>query len=242
MLLIAAVVLLAIPAAFTILAPELLRWPFGARALVVAGFGVGTFLTARQALRRDESLERLADLFGLDPPDVETTMQAGSSADYQSLVAAEVVEHLLEERWPGLRRDFDITLYLYDPDADLLIPEFPRDVEEPESKVFRPGDGATGTAWSEQQFTVVEGDDVSNATYGLTPRQQRLFRRYRSVAAHPVLVNGVPIGVVMAISRRNDGYWSNPRTRQALRLLATAVGVVLIGGESPADASLPPGA
>lgn len=229
--LVAAVVLIAVPTAFDILAPELGSWPVWTRAVLLAVWVGGAAVTTVKAIRRDESLDRLVDVLAVEPPATDMLVDAeeASPDDYQSVAAIALVEHLLESRWPGLRSDQELTVYVFDEDRRVLVAEYPLDIEEPGAKEFGPGKGATGTAWTEGELTVVEGDDVSNAAYGLTERQQRLFRRYRSVAAHPIVVNGARIGVVTAISRRQDGYWDDERTRGALGTLAAAVGVLILG-------------
>jgi hypothetical protein len=76
-------------------------------------------------------------------------------------------------------------LYLYDADAELLVP-----VEvsgEPAAADSWPvGRGAVGTAYARGDYVLVEGDDTSDGTYGLTPEQQARYRGLQAVAAMPV--------------------------------------------------------
>lgn len=94
--------------------------------------------------------------------------------------------------------DADFRLFLYD--GSRLVPA----VEPPdnsESAGWLLGQGATGVAWSTGGYVLVEGDAVSDGTYGLTAEQQQRYRRLQVVAAAPIFDDlGEPIGVLTASS------------------------------------------
>jgi hypothetical protein len=76
-------------------------------------------------------------------------------------------------------------LYLYDADAELLIPiQLPG--EQAAADSWPVGRGAVGTAYARGEYVLVEGADTSDETYGLTPEQQERYRGLQAVAAMPV--------------------------------------------------------
>jgi hypothetical protein len=228
-ILIGVVALAVVPTGFQLMGYETARWDWTIRLGVLVAWLLAAVLAAAQAQRRDDNIDRLVALVDGDPGGPEVPSEAGGSAYYQTVVGVELLEDLLERRWPGIRNDHELTVFIWDPERNMLVPEYPRALEEPESKAFASGQGATGNAWESGQFSLVQGDDVSNDTYGLSLRQRRLFRNYRTVAAQPIVVNEVQIGVVGAISRTQDAYWADPRAREALRVLSTAIGLILVG-------------
>jgi hypothetical protein len=141
-----------------------------------------------------------------------------------------LVEHLLDKRWPGMPKDYHLTVY--DGDRDMLSPAYPAAARGLPIAEFTPGNGATGTAWDQGDLIVVQGEAVSDATYGLTHEQQRYFRRCQVVAAVPVSLDGEPIGVLTAISKKDHGFLNDPAGRQRFRLLSYAVGIVIEGSSS----------
>ncbi len=97
-------------------------------------------------------------------------------------------------------------------DADLLLPWFPtQEVDPQHPTVFKYGQGATGTAFVQQEPIVAVGDAVSSDEYGLTPAQQQYFSEDVIVAAVPIrLLSGVVAGALTVISTLNDGSFSSP--------------------------------
>jgi hypothetical protein len=142
--------------------------------------------------------------------------------------SVQTLERLLSPGIFGIPRYYEFTAYTYQPEADLLVPSWPPDPEHDEIKTFAAGNGATGRAWSEDQFKLVVDDDVSNDRYGLTPEQQTFFADKRAVAATPVYgLDGTALGALTAISDVNDGYFESDENRDTFRDLAALVGAVL---------------
>ena len=75
-------------------------------------------------------------------------------------------------------------LYLFDEQRDLLLPAFEGTASS--SRGWKVGTGAVGEAWVTGEYVLVRGPEVSDATYGLTPAQQRRARDLAVVAAMPV--------------------------------------------------------
>jgi len=85
-------------------------------------------------------------------------------------------------------------LYLFDEQRELLLPAF--EGRASPSQGWRPGAGAVGEAWVSGEYVLVRGEEVSDATYGLTPAQQHRARNLAVVAAMPVTTAG---GAVIAV-------------------------------------------
>jgi putative methionine-R-sulfoxide reductase with GAF domain len=75
-------------------------------------------------------------------------------------------------------------LYLYDEQRELLLPAF--EGRPSPSRGWKIGAGAVGEAWATGEYVLVQGPEVSDETYGLTPSQQRRARDLAVVAAMPV--------------------------------------------------------
>jgi hypothetical protein len=99
------------------------------------------------------------------------------------VLASEVLGQLLgPDRGP--LADALFHLYLYDEQRQLLLPAF--EGRPSPSRGWRVGVGAVGEAWSTGEYVLVQGSEVSDETYGLTPSQQRRARDLAVVAAMPV--------------------------------------------------------
>ena len=85
-------------------------------------------------------------------------------------------------------------LYLFDEQRELLLPAF--EGRPSPSQGWKPGAGAVGEAWSSGEYVLVHGEEVSDATYGLSPAHQHRARELAVGAAMPV-TNGR--GEVMAV-------------------------------------------
>ncbi|HMJ79393.1 MAG TPA: hypothetical protein VK507_25635 [Iamia sp.] len=79
----------------------------------------------------------------------------------------------------------DLRLYLFDDDLGALAPVFG---SADATTTWPPRRGATGVAWSTQQYALATGDAVHDSTFGLTPSQSE---RYSSLTAVP---NAAPAG------------------------------------------------
>jgi hypothetical protein len=145
----------------------------------------------------------------------------------------DVLQALLARGTKGIPRHYEFTVYVYNADRDVLEPVYPPLIppQDPDPREFKPGKGATGLAWQEWRtrgVPYVRGDDVSNEQYHLTPAQQTFFAGFRSVASAIALdLEGVPLGVLTALSPQDDGYFGKPEHRDALASLGETLGVVL---------------
>lgn len=223
--LLAGVILLAVPTFFTVI-PGWTSWSGWWRGavllvwLIVAGVAVYRQTVEQDALR-DVTADRAALL------------------RYLRLTGLrDLLEALLRPGTRGIPEHYDFTLYRYVERYDELVAYWPTltPKQDPDPRNFKPGRGATGTAWEEQQIVVVRGDDVSNEAYELTPIQQQFYEGYRSVASAVIWEeNTRPIGVVTALSREDDRYFEGAAARDSLRLLAEALGVTLNRVPEPHD-------
>lgn len=111
------------------------------------------------------------------------------------ILAAEVLGRLLApERGPLAGALFH--LYLYDEQRELLLPAF--EGRPSPSRGWRIGAGAVGEAWATGEYVLVQGPEVSDDTYGLTPAQQVRARDLAVVAAMPVTNAGDDVVAVVA--------------------------------------------
>jgi len=142
------------------------------------------------------------------------------------VLASEVLGRLLApERGP--LADALFHLYLYDEQRELLLPAF--EGRPSPSRGWRIGAGAVGEAWATGEYVLVQGSEVSDETYGLTPSQQRRARDLAVVAAMPVANSSDQVIAVVAGSSvdANSGLGSDTGFDAHL-LLAQEVGRVLV--------------
>jgi hypothetical protein len=142
------------------------------------------------------------------------------------LAASAAVADLLEPDPDGPLAGAGLALFLYDADQDLLLPAFSEDAD---LEGWRPGQGATGTAWSTGQFVVVEGAAVSDDTYGLTAEQQARYKDLLAVAAMPILnATGAALGVLAAAVKPGGPDLSAQDPREELEASALQLARVLV--------------
>jgi hypothetical protein len=213
----AGVALLAVPTAFGVF-PGWTEWPAFWRGVILVVWLLVAAATVAGATLRDETIHDL------------TADRKALLKSLRLLGTREVLDALLRPGTRGIPESYEFTLYLYDEAVDKLVAYYPLPMPrlDPDPRTFEPGCGATGLSWETQQIVVVRGDDVSNAAYGLTPDQQTFFRGYRAVASAVVWEeHTTPIGVITALSREDDGYFSEAGGRDTLTVLADVLGVVL---------------
>jgi hypothetical protein len=214
---VAGVVLLGVPAVFTIF-PEMTRWSLVAR-IVVAFFWVavvaGTLVLGA---------ERDAQVGGI----IATTGRQREQLRRQA--TDDILSALTGERPTGMPGNYRFTVYLFDPEANVLLPIFPEPSTGPDDiRAFPPGKGATGMAYTQMKLFLVTGEAVYDDTWGLTVEQQQRWADYRTVVATPIWSEGdQPKGVLSAISREEDGFFDDPTAQARLREIADVIGVVLV--------------
>jgi hypothetical protein len=216
--------LLAVPTVFTVFS-EFTRWIWPLRALVLVGWGTVAFFAVRAATDRDHKLDTITHR-------VEERrakrMRVAVNEAFRALTTAH-----------SFPKHYAFTVYMPD---DLvkpaeLIPIYPSWHEAGDDiRIFEIGKGATGTCWQRWDASkavtatfVVTGDAVSDDTHQLTAKQQALFKKCRTVVATPILdEDDQLIGVLTAISEREDGAFDEGKPGQAaLRELADVLGVLI---------------
>jgi transcriptional regulator with GAF, ATPase, and Fis domain len=176
-------------------------------------------VTVRASTRRDVTVDLLKN---------ETLARR---EQLRRLATSEILTALLQPA-RGTPNAYSWTVYIYDNDKNLLRPSFPTAADD-EIKTFAPGHGATGLAYQTRELIVVTDDAVSDATYGLSPKQQEHFAGNRTVVAAPIWFESDVLGVLTAISKVNDGYFSTGPGGAVIRQLADVVGVVLTNIQGP---------
>src|SRR5207249_566876 len=141
---------------------------------------------------------------GAGPAQVDSDEIIGATRLYLASLA---VTSMLER---STLTDCDWHLYLYDADAERLMPIFEPENGEP-SEGWEIGTGATGTAAERVEYVVVQGAETHDGTYGLTPAQQERYRDLEVVAAAPIQSwTGEMIGVLSASSSNPDSKLATP--------------------------------
>lgn len=226
--------LVAIPTVFTVLSAETAGTPKWIKFLALAAW----LALAWKAIKETSAREHRLDNFmrRATPPGLldqravvvadERTPDDISEA-FQVLAAASLIDDLLSNRWPGIPHRYELTLYLFDPDGEMLKPLAPSDRSADPVFWFSPGCGATGTAYARRVPTIATGDAVHDTTYGLTPEQSERFKRYQAVFAVPVEVGETVLGVLSGISKRDDAFATGPGGLNRINQLAAAVGTLL---------------
>jgi hypothetical protein len=94
---------------------------------------------------------------------------------------------------------------------------------------WRIGTGAVGEAWQRAEYVLARGEEVSDATFGLTPDQQARYQSLAVVAAMPVTnAAGEVIAVLAGSSTDPDSPLTGPEGFDAHLLVAQEVARVLI--------------
>lgn len=222
------VVLLAVPTAFTVV-PAWTTWHGLIRAGILAlwlGLAIGA---VGAAVLRDETLGALA------------SVRQSSMSQLRQIGLYGALREVLRKGSRGIPPHYELTLYWHDTDSERLLVYYPPSPTPGEDvRDFAVGCGATGTVWQNPaEVVVVSGDAVANAAYGLTPEQQALWKDHRAVAASVVWRQGVQkIGVLTAISKTDDRFFSGIGGQDSLRALAEVVGVILDRIPEPDDLGL----
>lgn len=212
----AGVVLLAVPTFFTVV-PGWTQWNGALRGFILVVWLLVAMATVRSAVVRDEAIDAL------------TADQAELARRLRVLGTREILAALLRPGSRDIPDHYSFTLYLYDGEDDRLAAYYPAHrTPGPDPRDFKPGKGATGTAWDYEEVVVVTGTAVANDEYGLTPEQQTIFSPYHSVASAVVWETpSQKIGVLTAIGPEDDGFFDAAGGRDSLQILADVVGVAL---------------
>jgi hypothetical protein len=182
----------------------LVAW-FAAAAVVVAG-------AARQSTQ-------VEDLVG-------TSLRRRDDA--RRAAGLRLLRALLRPEEAGFPPDHEFRLFVPTEDRAVLLPEYASPGSTP-SEGWKPGQGATGTAWSRNAYIRVFGAAVSDGTYRLTPEQQRRYRDLSAVASMPVQnARGDPIAVLSVSTQGDETFLASDEAAQKLFELASIVARVLI--------------
>lgn len=218
--------LLGIPTFFQI-EPSALNWHAGARWPILGAWAVMAFAVVRGEMHRDEQLMRVSDA------------RRSIVRQQRHNATNDVLEALLAPRTRDFPETYEFTVYVYDRDVDVLRPIWPYlaiPTGQQDPRIFPPGRGATGSAWSNKTTFVVTGDEVTNAVHGLTEDQQAYFAECRTAAATPMWGDAEePFGVLTALSREDDKFLDADSARREFASLAATIGVVLQSVPDPGD-------
>lgn len=217
---VAALGALAVPTFATIYASDIEDWPGCAKAGLMIIWLLCAVILAVDTAQRDDRIK-----------------QATSSVIQQrERRRNEAIDMALRRIFTSkleLPRKWDWTVYVFDDEKGVLLPAWPRpdpaNEEQSDVKVFAPGKGATGQAYSAGQTIVRLGVEVHDGTHGLTEAQQEYFASRNAVVATPIFADDdkTVIGVLAAIADDADDYFDQPANQQQLRATANVVGTLM---------------
>jgi hypothetical protein len=162
-------------------------------------------------------------------PDIWHTAHPNEVIDTTRFLVADFTVNALLTREHSTLADCEFHLYLFDEEADRLFAIFEPPEDEGGSEGWLVGQGATGVAWEQGEYVLVQGPEVSDPTYGLTPAQQTKYADLTAVAAMPVLnASGLVIAILSASSRHRDPALANMEGFREHVALAEAVARILI--------------
>lgn len=198
------------------LAQEWLGWPFRCRAALTAVWLLAAVFFVIAGLEHEHNVSSLAE-----------EVEAGRQRKYRVAEGFIYKSMLAKDR---LKSGWEFSIYLYVQETNRLEPIWPQDAAVPyDVRVFQPGKGATGIAWQEPGDVIVKyGEEVHNATHGLTVEQQEAFRDYHAVVATAIHSDReVPIGVLSGICKDEDTCFDEQADQALLLTAAEVIGVVM---------------
>lgn len=211
----AGLLLVLVPTLFSLF-PEWQDWAVGVRVAVLLVWVGSAVLVVTATTRQSEQVE---DLVG-EPSDHREVQREAAGR--------RLIRALLGGRPTTMPDSYEFRLFLPNEEGTLM-PSFESSEGIEPSEGWAPGRGATGTAWERNSYVVVAGENVSDATYGLTPEQQQRYRSLQVVASAPVQnARGRAIGVLSVSSINDDGRLRSPEGLAEHVELAQVVARILI--------------
>jgi hypothetical protein len=213
-----------------LLLPDLQQGEIG---MIRLGFREQERDAAAEAADIETPVEELEQLIGSQDPDPPTPSAEDPSVigvlNYAAgSLAIEAIFEWVRSRPPMVGSD--LRLYLFDESEQKLRPVM--DIAHAghgEPPAWKPGQGATGTAYESGSFVLADGPAVADATFGLTPEQQERYSRLRTVAAAPIWnKNSTVIGVLTASSEDPGNQLATPEAEQELLTGGLFISRVLI--------------
>lgn len=219
--LVVALLLLAVPTAYTLFAPEIVAPVAKPKSLSIRlVVGAIWLLAAGIAFFRQREIDRRV-----------SRLVGGRSNERVAAVQVavdEILGSLVHSGSQGTPEDFVWTVFIFDTVRGALVPLYPAvPVAEEETSSFKPGEGATGQAFADGGVVVAIGDTVSNDAYGLSPDKQSRYSSYRSVASAPLIWEGTSLGSLSTIATTENPYFQSPAGRAIILKLADTVAAVL---------------
>jgi hypothetical protein len=210
----AGVGLVAVPTFFTTFT-EATEWPYWIRGLIVVAWLIAATIVVMATVRQDLRVAAL-----VEPP-------LARRDEEREFAAERLIRAALTDRGSPLA-GYDLHLFVLDQDADRLLPIFEEAGWEG-SEGWEPGRGATGLAYQSGEFVKVQGEAVSDGSYGLGPEQQARYRHLQVVAAMPVKnARNEVIAVLTASRDEDDGLFDGQEGFEELVLLGRVCARILI--------------
>jgi hypothetical protein len=211
-----ALVLVAVPTAYTIFPEWGADARTGWRVSILAGWivlaGMGALLTTAtdrrlHAMVAEERLEQ-----------VRAARRSQISDQFRVILVPGVAD---------IPPQYQFTVYVPTPNNAFLIPVFPPALDYTDPAIFPVGAGATGKAWQSPDGSfVVVGDAVSGPEHGLSKAQSTRYGSYQAAAATVIYAEDRrPVGVLTAIGRVDDHFFTDAEGRGVAALRTVAGGV-----------------
>jgi hypothetical protein len=210
----AGVFLVAVPTFFTVF-PTATEWAWPWRLLTIGAWVVVAALVVYASVRQGERVE---DLVG--PVKARRDEQ-------RMLTRNRVLPLLLSPEGTRLPAHYEWRNFIFDRDRRRLVASY-APVGIASSTEWRVGQGAVGAAFETNEYVLVRGQPVSDATWKLTPEQQNRYSRLKVVGAAPIRDEwGDCIGVLSAASEQDDGQLATPDGQKRHIELAVIIGRVI---------------
>lgn len=223
----------AVPTAFTVLAAETSKLHVAIRLVLVVLWIVIVAVATWSAAKQQDRLQQSVELWNPGSTREQDSLDLNDEWSAREVVVADAaIRFLLASRWPGIPGHYRISAYLWDEDDHRLKPAYGEADSDDEVLWFEEGGGATGRAWADEDLIVARGEAVSDGQYGLTEAQQQRFADDQVVGAAPMWLNDQKVGVITAISGRDDGFLATRPGQQRLDALGLAIGLLIEAGWS----------
>lgn len=157
------------------------------------------------------------------------TVEKRMSLQQQAKDARDSSIELFLTKGSWFKKKWEWTVYIYDPETDLLSPFWPAPETDAQAELitFPPGKGATGQAWADDVIIVRNGDEVHDSTHGLTLEQQEHFAKRNAVVATPIYADTKKIGVLAGITNDDNREFDVNKEQSHLARAATIIGTLL---------------
>jgi hypothetical protein len=182
------ITLLLVPTLFSLFPSWGTDWTLPPKLIVLTAWLLAAIFGVLSNVRQGEQLAGLAE------------GQRARELHGRSVALRKLTRAALLPEVTGLPPEYKAQVFLPNAERTKLVVAYDPERFGPEEGWQIDGDppqGVTGTAWKINSYVFASDEQVSDATYGLTPEQQERYQSFTAVAATPIQnARGVAIGVL----------------------------------------------